>query len=114
MSLGPVARGAICLLAASIIVISTVNLHCDGSRSADDLSLDDYGEDDNGDSSSFSFTFRPEMSSPGLVFGFYDDKCPDDEEIISSTVRKLYHADPNVAAALVRLFFHDCFVQVRT
>ncbi|CAD6261397.1 unnamed protein product [Miscanthus lutarioriparius] len=110
MSLGPVARGAICLLAASIIVISTVNLCCDGSRSADDLSLDDYGEDDNGDSSSFSFTFRTETSSPGLVFGFYDDKCPDAEEIISSTVRKLYHADPNVAAALVRLFFHDCFI----
>ncbi|XP_066346939.1 peroxidase 57-like isoform X4 [Miscanthus floridulus] len=110
MSLGPVARGAICLLAASIIVISTVNLRCDGSRSADDLSLDDYGEDDNGDSSS-SFTFRPETSSPGLVFfGFYDDKYPDAEEIISSTVRKLYHADPNVAAALVRLFFHDCFI----
>ncbi|XP_066346937.1 peroxidase 57-like isoform X2 [Miscanthus floridulus] len=113
MSLGPVARGAICLLAASIIVISTVNLRCDGSRSADDLSLDDYGEDDNGDSSS-SFTFRPETSSPGLVFfGFYDDKYPDAEEIISSTVRKLYHADPNVAAALVRLFFHDCFIHVR-
>nr|ACF85842.1 unknown [Zea mays]ACF88328.1 unknown [Zea mays] len=30
--------------------------------------------------------------------------------MVSSMVRKLYHADPNVAAALVRLFFHDCFI----
>ena len=115
MSLGPVARGAICLLAASIVVLSTVGLNA--TSSAADISPDDdYGEGGGGDdssSSSFSFTFRPETSSPGLVFGFYDETCPDAEEIISSTVRKLYHSDPNVAAALVRLFFHDCFIHVR-
>jgi peroxidase len=104
------------LLAASIVVLTTVGLRSDATRSAADLSLDDdYGEEEDGggdSSSSFSFTF-PETSSPGLVFGFYDETCPNAEEIVSSTVRTLYHADPNVAAALVRLFFHDCFIHVR-
>ncbi|KAF8677930.1 hypothetical protein HU200_046285 [Digitaria exilis] len=108
--LGPLARRAICLLAVSI-VLHTVDLLSDASsRSAAVLSLDDYEEDSGGnDSSSFSFTF-PETPPRGLVFGFYDETCPDAEELVSSTVRKLYHADPNVAAALVRLFFHDCFI----
>ncbi|KAG0533026.1 hypothetical protein BDA96_04G156700 [Sorghum bicolor] len=114
-SLGTPARRAICLLVAVSIVLSTVSLRCDASRSSADFSPDDddYGHDENGgnsSSSSFSFTFQPETSSPGLVFGFYDETCPDAEDIISSTVRKLYHSDPNVAAALVRLFFHDCFI----
>ncbi|OQU84947.1 putative Peroxidase 48 [Sorghum bicolor] len=114
-SLGTPARRAICLLAAVSIVLSTVSLRCDASRSSADFSPDDddYGHDENGgnsSSSSFSFTFQPETSSPGLVFGFYDETCPDAEDIISSTMRKLYHSDPNVAAALVRLFFHDCFI----
>lgn len=108
---GPRARGAICLLTAVSIVLATVGLRSDASRSTADLSVDDYGEDGGDDSSSFSFTF-PETRSPELVFGFYDETCPDAEDIVSSTVRKLYHADPNVAAALIRLFFHDCFIHV--
>uniref|UniRef100_A0A804MIQ2 Peroxidase n=1 Tax=Zea mays TaxID=4577 RepID=A0A804MIQ2_MAIZE len=115
--LGPPARGAICLLvvSSSIVVLSTAGgLGSDAtSRSAAAyLSVDDdYGEEDESGDSSFSFP-DPETSSAstGLVFGFYDDKCPDAEEMVSSMVRKLYHADPNVAAALVRLFFHDCFI----
>nr|ACF86396.1 unknown [Zea mays] len=118
--LGPPARGAICLLvvSSSIVVLSTAGgLGSDAtSRSAAAyLSVDDdYGEEDESGDSSFSFP-DPETSSAstGLVFGFYDDKCPDAEEMVSSMVRKLYHADPNVAAALVRLFFHDCFIHVR-
>ncbi|WVZ69086.1 hypothetical protein U9M48_017930 [Paspalum notatum var. saurae] len=109
--LGPLPRGTICLLAVSIVLCS-VGLRPDATGSAAaELSPDDddYGEDGGDDSSSFSFAF-PETRPRGLVFGFYDDTCPDAEEIVSSTVRKLYHADPNVAAALVRLFFHDCFI----
>ncbi|XP_062208560.1 putative Peroxidase 48 [Phragmites australis] len=108
--LGPLALGAICLLAFLIVVLSNGGLRTEASMSASAFSLDDYedGSDDD-DSSSFSFTF-PETQTRGLAFGFYDETCPGAEEIVSSTVRKLYHADPNVAAALVRLFFHDCFI----
>jgi peroxidase len=108
--LGP--GGAICLLAASV-VLCTAGLRSDASRSAAAISFDD-DEDGGGDlSSSFSFTF-PDTGARGLAFGFYDEACPDAEEIVSSTVQRLYHADPNVAAALVRLFFHDCFIHVRS
>ena len=99
------------MLALSI-VLCTGDLRSNATRSAAVLSLDDYEEDNGDDSSSFSFTF-PETRPRGLVFGFYDATCPDAEEIVSSTVRRLYHADSNVAAALVRLFFHDCFIHVR-
>ncbi|PAN28885.1 hypothetical protein PAHAL_5G184000 [Panicum hallii] len=106
--LGPLARGALFFLAVSIVLCTGV-LRSDATRSAAVVSLDDYEEDSGGDSPSFSFTF-PETRPRGLVFGFYDETCPDAEEIVSSTVRRLYHADSNVAAALVRLFFHDCFI----
>jgi hypothetical protein len=109
--LGPLARGALFFLAVSIVLCTGV-LRSDATRSAAVVSLDDYEEDSGGDSPSFSFTF-PETRPRGLVFGFYDETCPDAEEIVSSTVRRLYHADSNVAAALVRLFFHDCFIHVR-
>ena len=99
------------MLALSI-VLCTGDLRSNATRSAAVLSLDDYEEDNGDDSSSFSFTF-PETRPRGLVFGFYDATCPDAEEIVSSTVRRLYHEDSNVAAALVRLFFHDCFIHVR-
>ena len=108
--LGPLARGALCLLAVSVVLCNG-DPRSDATRSAAVLSLEDY-EDSGDDSSSFSFTF-PETRPRGLVFGFYDETCPDAEEIVSSTVRRLYHADSNVAAALVRLFFHDCFIHVR-
>ncbi|KAF8696210.1 hypothetical protein HU200_037113 [Digitaria exilis] len=113
---GPLARRAICLLAVSITLLRTADLRSDASSSsAAVFSLDGYEEDNSGDddSSSFSFTF-PETPPRGLVFGFYDETCPDAEEIVSSTVRRLYHADPNVAPALVRLFFHDCFIHMST
>ncbi|CAL4974404.1 unnamed protein product [Urochloa decumbens] len=109
--LGPLARGALCFVLAFSIVLYTADLRSEAAiRSAAALSLDDYEDATGGDDPpSFSFTF-PETRPRGLVFGFYDETCPDAEELVSSSVRGLYHADPNVAAALVRLFFHDCFI----
>ncbi|KAL6615925.1 hypothetical protein ACP70R_038195 [Stipagrostis hirtigluma subsp. patula] len=103
-------RGAICLIAVWVALCTVVDCGTAASRSAAAaLLLDEYEEDGGDGSSSFSFTF-PETQTRGLAFGFYEEACPDAEEIVSSTVRRLYHEDPNVAAALVRLFFHDCFV----
>ncbi|TVU37649.1 hypothetical protein EJB05_10975, partial [Eragrostis curvula] len=44
----------------------------------------------------------------GLRVGYYDDKCPGAEAIVRDAVRV---ADAGIKAGLVRLFFHDCFVQ---
>ncbi|KAJ8618852.1 hypothetical protein MRB53_015038 [Persea americana] len=46
-----------------------------------------------------------------LIVGFYSSTCPNAEEIVSSVVQEAVHEDPTMAAALLRLHYHDCFVQ---
>lgn len=43
--------------------------------------------------------------------GFYDRSCPDAEAIVKSTVQIHTQSDVTIAAGLVRLHFHDCFIQ---
>ncbi|CAL1362853.1 unnamed protein product [Linum trigynum] len=47
----------------------------------------------------------------GLRVGFYARTCPDAESLVRTTVRNAVADDPSIAARLLRLFFHDCFVQ---
>lgn len=47
-----------------------------------------------------------------LKTGFYSSSCPKAEDIVRSTVESYYNKDPSIAAGLLRLHFHDCFVQV--
>ncbi|KAF8704833.1 hypothetical protein HU200_031071 [Digitaria exilis] len=47
----------------------------------------------------------------GLQVGFYDSYCPDAEDIVRSTVEHYYDKDATIAPGLLRLHFHDCFVQ---
>lgn len=47
----------------------------------------------------------------GLNTGFYSSSCPNAEAIVRSTVKSYYDNDPSIAAGLLRLHFHDCFVQ---
>ncbi|KAJ1691479.1 hypothetical protein LUZ63_015634 [Rhynchospora breviuscula] len=47
----------------------------------------------------------------GLREGFYSTTCPNVETIVRDTVRKHYNNDPTIAAGILRLFFHDCFVR---
>jgi len=43
---------------------------------------------------------------------FYTATCPQAEAIVARRVAVAIHADPTIAAPLLRLFFHDCFVRV--
>lgn len=45
-----------------------------------------------------------------LTFDFYQSICPEAEPIIFSWVEKAVSDDPRMAASLLRLHFHDCFV----
>lgn len=44
---------------------------------------------------------------------FYDATCPQAASIVQQKVNAFVDADRGLAAALMRLHFHDCFVRVR-
>lgn len=52
----------------------------------------------------------------GMSFGlspqFYQFSCPQTNDIVMSVLEKAISKDMRIAASLLRLHFHDCFVQV--
>ena len=55
-----------------------------------------------------------DLPSPvaGLSWKFYSTSCPSLESIVKQRMRAYLSADITQAAGLLRLHFHDCFVQV--
>ncbi|KAK9286660.1 hypothetical protein L1049_015060 [Liquidambar formosana] len=47
----------------------------------------------------------------GTLVGFYMRTCPQAESIVQSTVQAHFQSNPSIAPKLLRLHFHDCFVQ---
>lgn len=48
----------------------------------------------------------------GLFPEFYQYSCPQADDIVMSVLRKAIARDSRIPASLLRLHFHDCFVQV--
>ncbi|CAO2202824.1 unnamed protein product [Urochloa humidicola] len=46
-----------------------------------------------------------------LEVGYYDETCPRAEGIVRAKVSKAVRANSGVGAGLIRLLFHDCFVE---
>lgn len=47
----------------------------------------------------------------GTRVGFYSSACPRVESIVQSTVRSHFSSNRAIAPGLLRIHFHDCFVQ---
>lgn len=52
------------------------------------------------------------FSQGQLMFGFYSNSCPNAESIVSRVVSQKVKESPNNVPVLLRLHFHDCYVQV--
>lgn len=46
-----------------------------------------------------------------LEVGFYRETCPSAESTVTSVVKNAVASNSNMAAILLRLHFHDCFVE---
>ncbi|EFJ24269.1 hypothetical protein SELMODRAFT_232359 [Selaginella moellendorffii] len=51
------------------------------------------------------------VASSQLSVGFYEKQCPQVEAVVQSFVQDAITRKPGVGAGLLRLQFHDCFVQ---
>ncbi|KDP41151.1 hypothetical protein JCGZ_03645 [Jatropha curcas] len=50
-------------------------------------------------------------NSKGLQLGFYKQTCPNADLIVHNVIQKFISSDPTLAAPLLRMHFHDCFVR---
>ena len=48
----------------------------------------------------------------GLELGYYKKSCPRVEHIVRAEVKKFVYKSAGIGAGLIRMLFHDCFVQV--
>ncbi|KAG0603611.1 hypothetical protein M758_10G107500 [Ceratodon purpureus] len=51
------------------------------------------------------------VANGALQVGFYDGTCSRAESIVKDTVRAAVSSDRTIAASIIRLHFHDCFVE---
>ncbi|XP_039785951.1 peroxidase 2-like [Panicum virgatum] len=47
----------------------------------------------------------------GLELGYYKKSCPRVEHIVRAEVKKFVYKSAGIGAGLIRMLFHDCFVQ---
>ncbi|KAL7134075.1 hypothetical protein ABFS83_11G003000 [Erythranthe nasuta] len=51
------------------------------------------------------------LSEAQLNSSFYSNSCPNVSNIVTTVIQQALQSDPRIGASLLRLHFHDCFVQ---
>ncbi|KAL3583128.1 hypothetical protein D5086_014189 [Populus alba] len=59
----------------------------------------------------FAFLLAGLTNAGGLQLGFYRRACPDAELIVHQTLYRYISRDRTLAAPLLRMHFHDCFIR---
>ncbi|KAK9726080.1 hypothetical protein RND81_05G188900 [Saponaria officinalis] len=59
----------------------------------------------------YALSFISSAFAYGLKYNYYDNECDDFEDIVARKVKKAFDKDFTIAAALLRLHFHDCAVR---
>lgn len=54
------------------------------------------------------------FSNAQLDPSFYNNTCSDLHSTVRGVLTNVSQSDPRILASLIRLHFHDCFVQVHT
>jgi len=60
----------------------------------------------------YLFAASLETSSAQLTTNFYSSSCPQLFSTVKSVVQSAINKEARMGASLLRLFFHDCFVNV--
>lgn len=63
---------------------------------------------------SVSIVLMPNLASAQLKTNYYANICPNVESIVRNVVNQKFKQTFVTVPAVLRLFFHDCFVEVRT
>lgn len=62
---------------------------------------------------SFSVVLMANLASAQLRSNYYANTCPNVESIVRNVVNQKFQQTFVTIPAVLRLFFHDCFVEVR-
>ncbi|KAJ0883667.1 putative peroxidase [Helianthus annuus] len=58
-----------------------------------------------------AFILTNNVNADGLKLGFYENTCPKVEAIVQKIIAEKISLAPSLAAPLLRMHFHDCFVR---